>query len=882
MRGMRAWFLRLRNFFSGARGAEQDFAAEMQSNLQLHIDENLRRGMSAEEARRNALMRLGGVAQTEEMVRDRRSLPWMESFAQDFRFALRMLLKNPGFTVTAVLILALGIGANTAMFSVVRAVLLRPLAYSQPDRIVRLASLWKKSGHQGQVSAPDFHDWHDQSSAFEHMAIYANYEIPVSVGSGANATAEFPMATMIASDFFECFGVTPVVGREFTPDELKVGGAGAAIISYGFAVRNFGEPELALGKALVAEGKPLNVVGVMPPGFDFPEKTQVWVTEGIFGEETPSRSAHNYRVVGKLKDGVELAQAQTQMTAIGARLEEKYPDSNKTKGVAVTRLRDFLVSDYRLTLLVMLAAVGVVLLIACANLANMLLARAVGRIREIAIRAAIGAGRGRIVRQLVTESVVLGLVAAIVGVIVAYWGVKTMVALAPQDVPRLSEAGIDGGVLLFALAISLVASLVFGLAPALQVLRVDLNSALKQSVRRAGGGTLADRMRQGLVVAEIALSVILVAGAGLLIKSLLALQNVQLGITSERIVMAETSVPSVDLDSAKRGIRFYTQLLPELRAVPGVRSAAATTMVPGYTSSNGIYFIDHFPASYDITGPNAIFTVVTPGAFATMGIPLHAGRDFNDSDTNDAPFTAMINEALARRTFPNQDPIGHVIFCGLDSMNPMKIVGVVGNVRQEGPTSEPEAEIYMPYLQHPQPATNMRVIVRTNAEAGVITAAMREKMRTISPDVPAKFSTMEQALSENIAAPRFRTLLLGIFAGLAVCLALAGVYGVMSYVVGQRANEIGLRMALGASPGEILRLVLRQAMVLAGAGIVIGFAGAAAVTRLLTSMLFGVKPTDPVTYAAVIGIVLAAALLASYIPARRAMRVDPMVALRYE
>ncbi|MBV8514585.1 MAG: FtsX-like permease family protein, partial [Acidobacteria bacterium] len=544
--------------------------------------------------------------------------------------------------------------------------------------------------------------------------------------------------------------------------------------------------------------------------------------------------------------------------------------------------RDFLVSDYRLTLLVMLAAVAIVLLIACANLANMLLARAVGRMREIAIRAAIGAGRGRIVRQLVTEGVVLALVAAFVGVIVAYWGVKTLVAQAPQDVPRLSEAGIDGGVLLFALAISLVASLVFGLAPALQVLRVDLNSALKQSVRRAGGGTLADHLRQGFVVAEIALSVILVAGAGLLIKSLLVLQNVQLGITSERIVMAETSVPSVDLDSARRGIRFYTQLLPELRALPGVRNAAGTTMIPGHTSSNGIYFVDHFPASVDITGPNAIFTVLTPGAFATMGIPLKSGRDFNDGDAYDAQFTAIINEQLARKMFPNEDPIGHSIFCGLDSMNPMKIVGVVGNVRQEGPASQPEAEIYMPYLQHPQPATNMRVIVRTDAEPGVITAAMRERMRTISPDVPAKFSTMEQALSGNIAAPRFRTLLLGIFAGLAVCLALAGVYGVMSYVVGQRLNEIGLRIALGASPGEILRLVLRQALVLVGVGIVIGFAGAAAVTRLLTSMLFGVKPNDPATYAAVIAIVLAAALLASYIPARRALRVDPMVALRYE
>jgi putative ABC transport system permease protein len=882
MRKFRAWFMRLGNFFGRARSAEQDFAAEMQSNLQLHIDENLRRGMNAEEARRNALMRLGGVAQTQEIVRDRRSLPWMESFAQDFRFAARMLLKNPGFTVTAVLILALGIGANTAMFSVVRAVLLRPLAYSQPDRIVRIASLWTKSGSMGQVSAPDFHDWHDQSTAFEHMAIYANNEVPIAVGSGANASAEYRMVAAIASDFFECFGTEPAIGRKFTAEEIKVGSAGAAIISYGFAVRNFGEAQLALGKAVVVAGKSLAIVGVMPPGFGFPDKTDLWLTESIFGEETPSRGAHNYRVVGKLKDGVDVAQAQAQMTAIAARLEEKYPGSNKTKSAAVTRLRDFLVSDYRLTLLLMLAAVGVVLLIACANLANMLLARAVGRTREIAIRAAIGAGRGRIVRQLVTESVVLALVSALVGVVVAYLGVKTLVALAPQDVPRLNEAGIDGGVLLFALAISLVASLVFGLAPALQVLRVDLNSALKQSVRRAGGGTLADRLRQGLVVAEIALSVILVAGAGLLIKSLLALQNVQLGITSERIVMAETSVPSVDLDSAKRGIRFYTQLLPELRGLPGARDAAGTTMVPGYTSSNGIYFVDHLPANLDITGPNAIFTVVTPDAFATMGIPLKSGRDFNDGDVYDAQFTAIINDELARRMFANQDPIGHMIFCGLDSDKGMRIVGVVGNVRQEGPASQPQAEIYMPYLQHPQPAGNMRVIVRTDAEAGAITAAMREKMRAISPEVAARFSTMEQALSENIAAPRFRTLLLGIFAGLAVCLALAGVYGVMSYVVGQRANEIGLRMALGASPGEILRLVLRQALVLAGAGIVIGFAGAAAVTRLLTSILFGVKPTDPATYAAVIGIVLAAALLASYVPARRAMRVDPMVALRYE
>jgi putative ABC transport system permease protein len=882
MRKLRAWFVRLGGFLGGKRRASQDFAKEMESHLQLHIDENRRQGMSAEEARRNALMKLGGVAQTEEILRDRRSLPALESFAQDFRFALRMLLKNPGFTITAVLILALGIGANTAMFSVVRGVLLRPLAYSQPDRIVTLASLWKRTGHKGQVSAPDFHDWHDQSTAFDHMAMYSNWDVPVTVGSGASTIAEYVSAAPIASEFFETLGIEPFVGRKFTDDELKVGSAGAAIVSDGFAIRSFSEPQLALGKAVVVDGKSLEIVGVVPLGFHFPEKTDVWLTSSVFGEETPSRGAHNYRVVGRLKEGVDLAEAQAQMTAIGARLEEKYPDSNKTKSVAVARLRDDMVSDYRLTLLLMLAAVGVVLVIACANLANMLLARAVGRTREIAIRAAIGAGRGRIVRQLVTESIALALVGAFFGLILAYWGAKSLVALAPPDVPRLSETGIDGNVLLFALGISLVASLVFGLAPALQVLRVDLNSALKQSVRRAGGGTLADRLRRGLVVAEIALSVIMVASAGLLIKSLIALQDVQLGIAPEHIVMAETSVPSVSLDTAKRAVHYYTQLLPELRALPGVRYVGGTTMIPGHTSSNGSYYVDHLPANFDITGPNAIFTVVTPDAFATMGIPLQRGRDFNDGDTYDAPFTAIINEALARRAFPDQDPIGRSIFCGLDSMNAMKIVGVVGNVRQQGPASEPEAEIYMPYLQHPQPGTNLRVVVRTSTEPGVMTAAMREKMRAVSPDVPAKFSTMEQSLAETVATPRFRTLLLGIFAALAVCLALAGVYGVMSYVVGQRANEIGLRMALGASPGEVLRLILRQALGLAGAGIVIGFLGAAAATRLLTSMLFGVKPSDPLTYVAVVGIVLAAALIASYVPARRAMRVDPMVALRYE
>jgi putative ABC transport system permease protein len=885
MRRLRAWLVRLVGLIYGLFNKERsdrEFAAEMDSHLQMHIDDNLRSGMTADEARRHALIKLGGITQTKEIYGERRGIPAVETLVQDLRFAVRMLLKNPGFTVLAVLILGLGIGANTAMFSVVRAVLLKPLAYSDPDRIVTLASFWKADSGKGQVSAPDYHDWHDQSSAFEAMAYYGAWDTAVTAGTATSATAEYAHAAQIGPGFFRVFGVTPIVGREFSAEEAKRGGPGAAILSYAYAVQHFGDEANALGKRVQMAGKILDIVGVMPPGFRFPVKTDIWYPANTIVPDTESRGAHNYRVIARLRDGVRLEQAQAEMAGIGARLEEKYPDSNKGKSVAVTQLRDEMVSEFRLTLYVMLAAVGVVLLIACANLANMLLAKAVARTREMAIRAAVGAGRGRIVRQLITESILLALIAGAAGLALAFWGCRTLVALAPGDVPRLAETGIDGDVLLFTLGISMLASLLFGLAPALQVLRVDLNSALKQSVQRAGGGSLADRMRQALVVAEIALSVILVAGAGLLIKSFVALQNVELGFRPERVLVVGTSVPASDLESARRATRFYKQLLAEVRALPGVLDAGATMEPPGHTASDGSYWIDQLPAALNVSAPQAVFSVVSPGTFATLGIPQRRGRDFNDGDTYDAPFTAVINEALARHAFPNQDPIGHSIFCGLDSMNGMKIVGIVGNVRQEGPAKEPSPEIYMPYEQHPQPAAALSILVRTSMQPGAVSPAVRDKVHALSVDVPVKFTTMEALNSEGVAAPRFRTLLLGIFAALAVGLALAGVYGVMSYMVGQRSNEIGLRMALGASQSDVLRLVLRQTLLLAGAGIVIGLAGAAVVTQFLTSMLFGVKTTDPATYAAVVGLLVLTALGASYIPARRATRGDPMVALRYE
>jgi putative ABC transport system permease protein len=796
----------------------------------------------------------------------------------DLKFALRSLRKNPGFTVLAVVVMALGIGANAAVFSVVNAVLLKPLAYRDPDRIVTLSSLWKKEGSHGQVSAPDFHDWHDQSTSFSAMAYYKGGNTAVTVGS----TAEYAQAAAVTPEFFQVFEVQPMLGRLFTPDEEKPGSGGAVVISHSYLQNHFGSNSSALGKTIRIFGKTLSVVGVLQPGFHFPDKTDIWIPANTILPETASRSGHNYLVVARLKEGVSLEQAQAQVTSIGARLERQYRSSNKDKSVLVTRMRDEMVRDVRLTLYLLLGAVAVVLLIACANVANLLLAKATARTREIAIRAAVGAIRGRIIRQLITESLVLAFAGGIAGLILALLASRALVMLAPADVPRLTEAGIDGWVLAFTLGISVIASLLFGLAPAVQASQVDVNESLKQGAGRAVTRGTTGRIRSGLVIAEIALSVVLLTGAGLLMKSFVALHNVALGFRPERVLVMSSSVPASGLEGARRATRLYKTLLSDLSTLPGVLGAGATMATPGHVESNGGYWIDHLPNELSVTAPNAVFSVVAPGTFGTLGIPLPRGRDFNDGDTYEAPFTAVINEALARTSFSGQDPMGRVIYCGFDSLKPMRIVGVVGNVRQYGPAREPIPEIYMPYEQHPRPATDLSILVRTATEPQTVEGMMRRKVRQLSPDVPVKFTTMEASVSENVAAPRFRTLLLGIFAGLAVCLAMAGVYGVMAYVVGQRSNELGVRMALGASRGDVLRLVLRQGLGLAALGLLLGLIGALAVSRVLSSMLFEVKPGDPMIYASVAILLALVTLMASYIPARRATKLDPLVALRQE
>ena len=677
------------------------------------------------------------------------------------------------------------------------------------------------------------------------------------------------------------YSAQPLVGRGFTPGEENAGGTGAALIGYGYWQSHYGGAPTALGQTLRMEGQAFPIVGVLPPGFGFPDKTEIWVPSLPLGETT-SRSAHNYLVVARLRAGVNLDQARAEMTGIAARLANLYPKSNRNKTIQLVRMQEDVAGDLRSTLYLLLGAVGVVLLIACANVANLLLAKATARTREMAIRAAVGASRGRIVRQLITESSALALVSAAAGVAFAALGSRVLVAIAPQDVPRLADTSIDLRVLGFALVASALASLLFGLAPALAASRVDLSDALKQgggaSVSGGAGG-----LRQALVAAEIALAVVLLVGAGLLLKSFAALGNVELGFRPDHILVMGTSVPSATLADARRATQLYKDVLARGAALPGVLAIGATRRLPGTVGSWGSYWVDQLNLQGDpATQPQAVFSVVAPGTFRALGIPLKEGRDFNDGDTYDAPYTAVINEQLVKQSFKGLNPIGHILYCGLDSEKPMKIVGVVGDIRQKGPASPVEAELFMPYEQHPRPSTALSLVVRTSAAPETVASAMRQLVQGRAPEVPLKFTTMEAALAENVAGPRFRTMLLAVFAGLAVCLAMAGVYGVMAYVVGRQSREIGLRMALGASSGAVMRSVLRQGLSLAAVGLAAGFAGAMAASRLLRGMLFQVRPGDPSIYVGSAVLLAIAAAAACYIPARRATRVDPLSALRQD
>ena len=806
----------------------------------------------------------------------------MDKLVQDLRFAVRSLARRPGFSVTAVVTLALGIGATTAIFTVVNAVIMRPLPFPDSGRIVAIANLWTRTGTRAPtVSAPDFHDWKAQSRSFAAMGYVAGGQTSVTLAAGADYAGVY----RITPGFFEALGARAAIGRLLSEDEQKPGGALAVVITDAFWRRQFNGDAGAVGAPIKFGDRVFTIAGVLEPHVRYPARADIYVPAWL-RPETTSRSAHNYQVIARLRPEVTRERAAAEMLTIARRLEAQYPESNSGKLVEVVPLQDLIVGSTRGTLLTLLGAVGLVLLIACANVANLLLARATSREREMVVRAAVGAGRGRLVRQLLTESAVLGVASALLGAWIARLAMLGLIALAPENLPRLEEIRVDVTALGFAIALALIASCLFGLAPALQSSRVQLVDGLRQGGKGSSVGARGGWARHAFVIAEIALAVVLVVGAGLLARSLAAIAAVDMGFIPERLLVLRTSGPVRSLEEAPRATAFYRDLLPELRALPGVNAAAATTTLPTQVGSNGGYWIEG-GATFQQLGiaksPQAIFTVVSPDYFRAMGVPIRRGRDFTDGDTLSAPKVAIVNEALARASFGGDDPIGRRIQCGLDTLEFMTIVAVVGDVRSWGPQRPAQPEIFMPYEQHPGPATALNVVARTDfADPLLLADTMRRKIADRNPDVPVRAATMEATLETASAAARFQTLLLIVFAGVALLLAVAGVYGVMAYTVSQRIPELGVRIALGATPENIRALILGQGAALAGAGLAVGIGLALLSGRVLRGFLFGVSATDPVVLASVVVAVALATLGACYVPVRRATRVDPMEALRAE
>ena len=877
------FFLRLYNVIRPGR-TEPDLARELASHLTLLEDEFIRRGLTPEEARLAAQRSFDGVEQTKELYRDARSFVSLDDARRDLRHAVRTLRRAPGFTAAVVLTLALGIGANTAMFSVISGVILKPLGYPDADRIVAVLNHWTDTGRtQAAVTGGDEIDISGEHEAFEAVAYYQGGEMGVQIAD----RAEFVGTQLVHPDFFRVFGVPPAAGRPFNRDD----GERSAIVSLGFAQRQFGGAAGALGQSVRIAGRPYRIVGVMPAAMQFPPSTDVWAAAPL-EPSNHNRSGHNYRAVAKLAPGGSVEAANARLSALAARLARAFPDTNGRKTFVATPLRDSLVSQVRATLFVMMGAVAFVLLIACANVANLILARASGRSRELAVRAALGAGRRHIVGQLLAESLVLALMAGAVGLLVARLGTDALLGVGSRYVPlpRLSDVQVDGRVLLFTAVVSVITAVGFGLAPALQASRAGVGAALRQSGGRGSLGTSSSRIRSGLVVAQIALSFMLAINAGLLFRSFVALTDTPLGFRTEGLLVTYAQAPArgsffdqSGLDEYIRAGQLFDDLFARVREIPGVISAGGAMGLPtGAYDSSGSYAVEgqHTWGGDFRKLPSAGFRLASPGYFRTMAIPVVRGRDFDGGDLYERPFVAVISELLARQSFGAGDPIGRRLMCGLDSEKWMTIVGVVGDIRQASPASPPRPELYMPLRQHPYTSSRVQMVIRTSVPPESLIGSVRETVHSMSPEVATKFTTMEASVSDSISAPRFRMALVSTFATLALLLAVAGMYAVMSYVTTQRTSEFGLRVALGARAGDVVGLVLRGAARLVAVGVALGLLLALATSRVVTAMLFGIEPMDTRAYAGVLVLALPFVFLAAILPALRAARVDPMIALR--
>jgi len=796
---------------------------------------------------------------------------------RELRYAFRALKNNPSFATIAVLTLALGIGANTAMFSVVNGVLLRPLDYPNASRIAQLnTSFTKEKRSIPRMTGPDLIDIRSGVSTLEQATFYYGGEMGVQMADHA----EFVGTYLVAPNYFSVFGVAPTYGRAFENSDAKQG----AVVSLPFAQRNFGSGAAALGQTIHMEGEAYQIVGVMPATFHFPHDANVWLAqtaspEGMWSE----RTAYNYQALALLRPGASIEAANAQLRTIGARLAAAYPDSNKDKSFLAVPLQEQLVGSVRTELYFLMGAVSLVLLIACANVANLLLARATARQREMAVRAALGATRATIVRQLLVESGILALVGGTLGLLLAFVGTRALTQTAAQQVglPRLADIHVNWTVFAFAISISLVASVVFGMSPALQAAKVNLSDELKQTGRGLAGSS--NRLRSVLVVAQVAFSFALAIGAGLFLRTFLALNAIDLGYRTQGMLVMYAHDPAHTLDEYLQAGRTIQEDVEEMKQIPGVTAAAAAMGVPtGQYGSNGGYAVDGQDFAHQTHMAQADFSLAGPGYFSTMGIPLLRGRDFNANDTYDHGSVVIISESAARQSFPGKDPIGHEVECGLDAPKWMTVVGVVADVRQDSPASKPGPTLYMPLLQHPYYANEVEVVMRSAISPTALIEPVRLKMRSLNPEVAVKFTTMEAMVADSIAMPRLQLVLVSLFAGLALLLAMAGMYGVMSYVTTQRIPEFGVRMALGATPRTVIALVLGRATQMALVGIGIGLVLAFSATRVMNSMLYGLKATDAVTYAFVLLAVTPIVVLAAAIPAWRAARVNPVVALRNE
>jgi putative ABC transport system permease protein len=789
------------------------------------------------------------------------------------RRAIRSLRRAPALTMISILTVALGIGSGTALFSVVKAVLLNPLPYPEPDRLAYMAEV-NDSGRQMNVPSENFENWQRESRSFIAMA--ASGEGPVNAGGGESPERTY--GAYVSQDFFDVMGVHPAMGRSFEPAEEKFRAAGAVILGDGLWHRAYGADPHILGKKIKLMGDPFTVIGVMPPGFDYPNGSHLWIAAGAFFGDNHSRTSHNFRVVGRLRPGVTVAQAQADLSAISRRLKQQYPSPFMAKDAAVVSLNEHIVGKVRPALLMLFGAVGFLLLIVCVNVANLLMVRLTSRMREISVQVALGAGRWQLLRQLLAESVVLAAAGGALGLVVAYWSMDVLRVLLPADLPRAADIRIDGGVIAFALGISAATGLLFGLLPAWRASRLNVNEALRMASRSYSAGGRAHRTQAALVISEVCLSLVLVAGAGLLANSFLRLRSVDPGFRSDHVLVAEVSfeVPAGGFQVLSGKFR---EVVAALRAIPGVESAGMVNGLPlDSPSPDGHFTMESRPQ--DSGAADANFNIVSPGYLATLQIPLLRGRDLSESDT--APVT-VISAEMARVFFPGQDPIGQRIW--FDSFAPRKqwltIIGIAADIREEGLTRpiKPVAYVSHTEAQLPQHLLDENFVLRTTQDPRSIVEAVRERLHAADPGSVVKFATMDEVLARSVARQRFQMQVLGGFAALALLLAAVGLYGVLSYVVTSNRAEIAIRMALGAQPGAIFVMVTGRALRLAAAGSAIGLAACVAVRSVLASLLFGIGPSDPMTLGGAIVLLLAVALVASWFPARRAMRVDPSSAL---